>query len=75
MSEEKNNGVVNAETAVSDKSPEQEEWSNLHPLRGRLYGNIKLSLTTMNIVVAVVAILLVAVFFYGVFTGTGINLN
>ena len=52
------------------KSKAQEEFSNLHPLRARLYDNVHLSLNTMNIVVAVVAILLVAVFIYGVSTGT-----
>ena len=59
---------INEETV--GKSKAQEEFSNLHPLRARLYDNVKLSLNTMNIVVAVVAILLVAVFIYGVATGT-----
>ena len=54
----------------AEKSKAQAEFSNLHPLRARLYDNVKLSLNTMNIVVAVVAILLVAVFIYGVATGT-----
>ena len=54
----------------AEKSKAQEEFSNLHPLRARLYDNVHLSLNTMNIVVAVVAILLVAVFIYGVATGT-----
>ncbi len=54
----------------TEKSKAQEEFSNLHPLRARLYDNVHLSLNTMNIVVAVVAVLLVAVFIYGVATGT-----
>ena len=57
----------------SGKSKAQEEFSNLHPLRARLYDNVHLSLNTMNIVVAVVAIALVAVFIYGVATGTGVG--
>ena len=56
-----------------EKSKEQVEFSNLHPLRARLYDNVKLSLNTMNIVVAVVAIALIAVFIYGVATGSGVG--
>ena len=62
-----------ADKENAEKSKAQEEFSNLHPLRARLYDNVHLSLNTMNIVVAVVAILLVAVFIYGVATGTGIQ--
>ena len=62
-----------ADNSNSEKSKAQEEFSNLHPLRARLYDNVHLSLNTMNFVVAVVAILLVAVFIYGVATGTGIQ--
>ena len=57
------------------KSKAQEEFSNLHPLRARLYDNVNLSKHAMDLVVAVVAILLLVVFFVGVFTGSGINLN
>ena len=56
-----------------EKSQAQAEFSNLHPLRARLYDNVKLSLNTMNIVVAVVAIALLAVFIYGVATGSGVG--
>ena len=64
-----------AEETGKGKSKAQEEFANLHPLRARLYDNVHLSLNTMNIVVAVVAILLLVVFFVGVATGSGINLN
>ena len=57
------------------KSKEQEAFENLHPLRARLYDNVHLSLRTMDIIVAVVAIALLAVFFIGVATGSGVNLN
>lgn len=71
MAEQENRET--AEQLPSDnigKSKAQEEFSNLHPLRARLYDNVHLSLNTMNIVVAVVAIALIAVFIYGVATGT-----
>ena len=68
--ENQGNAVEQASSENSGKSKAQEEFSNLHPLRARLYDNVHLSLNTMNIVVAVVAILLVAVFIYGVATGT-----
>ena len=68
--ENQESGELQASSETSGKSKAQEEFSNLHPLRARLYDNVKLSLTTMNIVVAVVAIALVAVFIYGVVTGS-----
>lgn len=67
MSDEK---VTDTGKVSSGKSKAQEEFSNLHPLRARLYDNVNLSLNTMNIVVAVVAIALIAVFIFGVVTGT-----
>ena len=75
MAELKNqeNAVEQTSSENSGKSKAQEEFSNLHPLRARLYDNVNLSLNTMNIVVAVVAIALVAVFIYGVATGTGVG--
>lgn len=82
MSEDKKDIIIteikeetSSEVSSSDKSGTKEEFSNLHPLRARLYDNVNLSLNTMNIIVAVVAVLLLAVFFYGVFTGSGINLG
>lgn len=57
------------------KSLEQEKFANLHPLRARLYDNVNLSLRTMDIIVAVVAIALLVVFAVGVATGSGVNLN
>ena len=68
--ENQGNAVEQASSENSGKSKAQEEFSNLHPLRARLYDNVHLSLNAMNIVVAVVAMLLVAVFIYGVATGT-----
>jgi len=72
--DEKQNSAVSTETEApaegKDKSKAQEEFANLHPLRARLYDNVHLSLNTMNIVVAAVAIALVVVFIIGVATGT-----
>ncbi|MDO5444877.1 MAG: hypothetical protein Q4F31_04565 [Eubacteriales bacterium] len=82
MSEEKdlssgtdNQIVPDVATGKDGKSAEQEKFANLHPLRARLYDNVNLSLRTMDIVVAVVAIALLVVFFVGVATGSGVNLN
>lgn len=63
------------EELSSGKSAEQEKFANLHPLRARLYDNVNLSLRTMDIIVAVVAIALLVVFAVGVATGSGVNLN
>ena len=80
MSEEKEISTVETSSGTDPvpkkgKSKEQEKFDNLHPLRARLYDNVHLSLRTMDIIVAVVAIALLVVFFIGVATGTRTNLN
>ena len=65
--------IENKENEKHEKAGEKESYANLHPLKARLYDNVHLSLNTMNIIVGVVAVLLVAVFFYGVLTGSTVQ--